>query len=81
MWIAIDIYVASFPNLHRHGWFGKYLSHTTYDVTSINTKSKRKSSGATMCTKVKKAHENDVHSLVNFDLRTEKNLWWICWWF
>lgn len=47
-------------------------SYTTYVATSINTKSKIKYRGSTMCTKVKKAHENDVRSQVNFDMRTEK---------
>lgn len=45
-------------------------SHITSVATSVNTKSKRKARGVTMCTKVEPTYENGVRSLVNFDLRT-----------
>lgn len=48
------------------------VPHTTSIATSDNTKSKRKVRGVMMYTKVKKTHENDVRSPVNFDLRTGK---------
>lgn len=48
-------------DLHRDGRFDQHLS-----TTSTNTKSKRKTRGATMLTNVTKAHESDVYFLVNF---------------
>lgn len=47
-------------------------SHTTSATTFVNTKSKKKVRGVTICTKVKKIPQNGVRSLVNFNLRTKK---------
>ena len=44
------------------------MTHTT---TSTNTKHKRKTRGATMYTKVKKAHENGVRYPVIVDVATD----------
>lgn len=47
-------------------------SHRTSDVTSINTKCKRKNRGATMYTKVKKVHESDVRYSVTVDVAIDR---------
>lgn len=44
------------------------ISHTIYAITSVNTKRKRKTRGATMLTKVTKAHEIGVRFPVSFCL-------------
>lgn len=62
------LYVVIFLNLHRHGWFDKYLS---YNICCNLYKYKKKRC-STMCTKVKKAHENGVLSPISFDMRTGK---------
>lgn len=47
-------------------------SHTTFAAIFVNTKRKRKTRGAAILTKVKKAHEISVALPINFDLRTSK---------
>lgn len=47
-------------------------SHTTSIVTFINTKHKRKTRGVTMYTKMKKAHENNVHYPVTVDIAVSR---------
>ena len=65
------LYVAIFLNLHRQGDLAS-TSQTTSPATSVYTKSKNKTRGTTMLTKVKKARESSVRSPVNFDIRTAK---------
>lgn len=45
---------------------------TTHTTAFINTQRKRKSRGATMYTKMKKAHENGIRFPVRVDVATDK---------
>ena len=47
------------------------ISHVTSIATFINKKRERKTRGATMYTKMKKAHENNVHYPVTVDIAVD----------